>query len=182
MNFETTAHDFTISEEQYLAAKNELENLYNEKIEGQILRSKVQWYEDGEKSSKFFLNLEKKKGIQNTVRTLISDDGNELVENKAILKKIKDFYKTLFSKKIIQSDNLRDQFLEGLNLAKITSNERLSCDIEINCEDLKTSLHSMENGRSPGIDGLTREFYITFWESISEPLFESFCDAKIKGI
>ena len=28
-NFETTAHDFTISEEQYLAAKNELENLYN---------------------------------------------------------------------------------------------------------------------------------------------------------
>ena len=80
--FETTAHDFTISEEQYLAAKNELENLYNEKIEGQILRSKVQWYEDGEKSSKFFLNLEKKKGIQNTVRTLISDDGNELVENR----------------------------------------------------------------------------------------------------
>ena len=73
-NFETTAQDFTISEQQYLAAKNELENLYNEKIEGQILHSKVHWYEDGEKSSKFFLNVEKKKGIQNTVRILISDD------------------------------------------------------------------------------------------------------------
>ena len=71
------------------------------KLKDKFYRSKVQWYEDGEKSNKFFLNLEKKKGIQNTARTLISDDGNELVDNKAIFKKIKDFYKTLFSKKII---------------------------------------------------------------------------------
>ena len=40
----------------------------------------------------------------------------------------------------------------------------------------------MENGRSPGNDGLTCTFDVTLWESISDPLFESFCDAKNKGI
>ena len=39
---------------------------------GAILRSKAQWYEEGEKSSKFFLNLEKEKSVNNTVK-LLSD-------------------------------------------------------------------------------------------------------------
>ena len=48
------------TEDEYQDAKMNLENLFCEKIKGQILRSKVQWYEEGEKSSKFFLNLKKK--------------------------------------------------------------------------------------------------------------------------
>ena len=46
--------------EQYNKSKNELENLYNYITEGIILRSKVNWYEYGEKSSKYFLSLEKR--------------------------------------------------------------------------------------------------------------------------
>ena len=61
-NFETKpSHESETTEIQYIAAKNELENINNRKTEGYILRSKCQWYEAGEKSSKFFLNLEKKK-------------------------------------------------------------------------------------------------------------------------
>ena len=58
--------DSNVSENDYLRSKNELEALHTEKIEGQILRSKCQWYEDGEKSSKYFLNLEKKKEVSKT--------------------------------------------------------------------------------------------------------------------
>ena len=53
--------DCAVSENSYLGAKNELETLHTQKIEGQMLRAKCQWYEDGEKSSKYFLSLEKKK-------------------------------------------------------------------------------------------------------------------------
>ena len=61
-NFESMSEsDSNIMESDYLNSKNELEALHTEKIQSQILRSKCQWYEDGEKSSKYFLNLEKKE-------------------------------------------------------------------------------------------------------------------------
>ena len=40
-------------------AKAELEKIYDHITNGIILRSKAQWYEEGEKASKYFLSLEK---------------------------------------------------------------------------------------------------------------------------
>ena len=41
------------------------------KAEGTRIKSKCLWYERGEKSSKFFLNLEKRRDIQSQIRKLI---------------------------------------------------------------------------------------------------------------
>ena len=38
------------------------------------IRSKCEWYKHEEKSSKFFLNLEKSRAIQGQVRTVIYSD------------------------------------------------------------------------------------------------------------
>ena len=46
--------------EEYYKYKNELESICNFIAEGIILRSKASWHEHGEKSSKYFLNLEKR--------------------------------------------------------------------------------------------------------------------------
>ena len=43
----------------YNLCKLELENIYDKKAEGAKLRCKCEWYQHGEKSTKFFLNLEK---------------------------------------------------------------------------------------------------------------------------
>ena len=43
--------------EEYLKCKRDLNYIYDQKIEGIKIRSKCNWYEDGEKSSKVFLNL-----------------------------------------------------------------------------------------------------------------------------
>ena len=45
--------------ECYLECKQKLQNIYNKKVNGIRIRSKCNWYENGEKSTKFFLNLEK---------------------------------------------------------------------------------------------------------------------------
>ena len=47
--------------EEYKMTKIKLENIIEIRIKGQILRSKANFYEYGERSSKFFLNLEKKR-------------------------------------------------------------------------------------------------------------------------
>ena len=45
---------------EYTKCKKDLELIYERIAEGVKIRSKYQWYEEGEKSTKFFLNLEKK--------------------------------------------------------------------------------------------------------------------------
>ena len=46
--------------QEYHEAKAELNQLYNHITEGIIIRSRTAWYEFGEKSSKYFLGLEKR--------------------------------------------------------------------------------------------------------------------------
>ena len=54
-----TAESSTQFMQDYEAAKSELEGVYNYVTEGIILRSRATWYELGEKSTKYFLTLEK---------------------------------------------------------------------------------------------------------------------------
>ena len=47
---------------KYNAIENELDAIYDHITEGIRIRSKGKWYEHREKSTKFFLNLEKLRG------------------------------------------------------------------------------------------------------------------------
>ena len=42
-------------------------------------------------------------------------------------------------------------------------------------------LVSSENGKSPGNDGLSREFYLAFWEKVAPVMLDSFLDGYSKG-
>ena len=48
------------AEIKYDNLKTELQQIYEAKGKGAILRSKVRWVEQGEKSTKYFFNLEKR--------------------------------------------------------------------------------------------------------------------------
>ena len=60
--------------EEYNDCKTQLEQIQKIKANGIKIRSECEWYEHGEKSSKFFLNLEKSRAIQGQVRTVIYSD------------------------------------------------------------------------------------------------------------
>ena len=83
----------------YSLYKLELENIYDKKAEGAKIRSKCEWYQHGEKPTKFFLNLEKQKAINTTVRHLIDND-NDITDLKEINACICKFYKNLFLKRM----------------------------------------------------------------------------------
>ena len=56
---------------KYNAVKNELDAIYDHITEGIRIRSKCKWYKSNKKSTKFFLNLEKQRGAQNTMKNLL---------------------------------------------------------------------------------------------------------------
>ena len=62
--------------EDYLRYKLRLEVIYKIKANDVKIRSKCNCYEYGEKSSKFFLNLEKNCFAQSQIRKLIIEEKN----------------------------------------------------------------------------------------------------------
>ena len=48
--------------------KESLEHFYEEKLQGIIIRTRARWCEHGEKSTKYFLNLEKRNHVKNYMR------------------------------------------------------------------------------------------------------------------
>ena len=72
----------------YEGAKTDLENLYNYIANGAMLRSKVHWYEEGEKCSKYFLSLEKRNKTSSCIRKLLTENGQEIADPEHIRKQI----------------------------------------------------------------------------------------------
>ena len=60
----TASNDQMIND--YNKCKEELESLYDYITDGIILRSRATWHEKGEKSTKYFLNLEKRNKTSHT--------------------------------------------------------------------------------------------------------------------
>ena len=169
--------------EIYVKAKLEYERLLNQKSEGVILRSKIKIYEENEKSSKYFLSLEKHNAVRNTIKMLKSPENDDEITNpKDVVKEIRSFYSNLFKLQKNQTREKCDQFLDTLDLPRIPNDLNENLKKPLSLDEMKEVLKTSVKGKSPGNDGLGSEFYIVFWENISEQLFESFNDGLRNGI
>ena len=85
--------------------KEELQKIIEYRNKGAILRSKSRWYNEGEKNTKYFLNLEKRHSKQGTISQMKLSDGVFVISNKDILSECESFYKNLYVSKIDNSVN-----------------------------------------------------------------------------
>lgn len=68
--FETDTND--LNAHILNSAKDTLELFYEEKVKGIIIRARTPWHEHGEKSTKYFLNLEKRNHIKKHMRNVMA--------------------------------------------------------------------------------------------------------------
>ena len=139
--------------------KRDLQQICEEKLEGNIIRSRAQWHQEGEKPSKFFCNLESYNYTEKTVKRLIC--GSNIIANqKEILLEIQKFYKNLFKcNNNNLSDSNLDEIFQNLNGCKKLSPEDAKV-IEglLTITEIGNALKSMKNGKCPGTDGFPAKF------------------------
>ena len=110
----------------YKVCKQQLDAIYKEKAKGIKIRSKCNWYELGEKSTKFFLNLEKHWAVQSQIHLFIINQ-DEITAQDGINKQIFSFYPSLFLCKVQNQADKIEAYLELIPLPKLTKEQASSC-------------------------------------------------------
>ena len=141
--------------------KDQLSNIRKDKIEGVMLRSRCRYQDLGEKPTNYFFNLENRNFMSKVINKLV-EEGVEYTNTKDILNCQKQFYSNLYK----ANEQLNDEDFEnivGENDNKLSDLESEKLEGEIAFKELGETLKIMKNGKSPGQDGFTVEFFKIFW-------------------
>ena len=104
----------------------------------------------------------------------------ELREQNEINNNIFTFYQNLYSKQIDFKQNDLINYLDKISLPSLSNGQKLICDVITIGKEIYDALKSMENNKTPGNDGLSKEFYEVFWNDVKIPLLASIDDVFMK--
>ena len=161
---------------EYLELKREWENFLKKRHLGVITRSKAKWVEEGEKNTKYFLNLEKRNFNNKYICKLITKNNEEVTSLKDIINEEMQFYQDLYTSKSKDEGNISEgqNFFKQNRIPQLPNLEKIMCDEVLTLEEITKALKLLPNNKSPGSDGFTTSFYKFFWIDIKDFLFDSF--------
>ena len=163
---DTDANELNILEDK----KTRLQEIRQKKLEGVILRAKCR-YED-EKPTKYFLSLESRNFTSKVITKLTNSDGENYTNTNDILHYQKKYYQNLYSERLEIDEKPLIEII-GENPNKLTNDESINLEVEITYTELATTLRNMKNGKSPGNDGFTTEFFKFFWPDLGHFILRS---------
>ena len=150
--------------EELSEKQNRLEEHREIRMRGNITRSRVQWFEEGERSTKYFLNLEKRNYVSRLIPCLQSDDGEMIQDQCKILKTLQEHFCEVF-RSHDKEDNHTD-FLNCVELEQLSEVNIAEMKQPLTMDEVGRALYAMKNNKSPGSDGFPAEFYKFFWADL----------------
>ena len=153
--------------------KEELDTYIAEKTRGSMIRSRARWVEEGEHSTKYFFNLEKRNYNAKTMKCLRKRDNSIISDSKEILRELEFFYKGLYTSKFKIGQPSFQEF-ENLERPRVSDDDRLNLDGPLRENEIIQALKSSKNNKTPGTDGLPVEFYKMFWQDIRPYLMAAY--------
>ena len=150
----------------YNTVKKDLEQIEEEKLRGNIVRSRAQLIEEGEKCSKYFMNLENRNYRTKCITTLLKDE-IKISKQPDILDECKRFYEHLYSKSMECNLFEKCQFFKT-NHIELNEIEKEICETKLCLEECYESLLKLSNNKTPGCDGISVKFYKVFWDKIKQ--------------
>ena len=165
------------------ALKAEYEREYDYIVRGSIIRSRATWFEQGERNTKYFLNLENNNKRKTCVRKLVQQNGKECTNPNIILDEIHSYYSNLYDEKSEIDINVSTcPFLGNCSsIPTLNDDQRDLCEGQLKYSECYNALSAFENNKTPGNEGLTIEFYKFFWPEMGTLLVDSLNYAYCHG-
>ena len=152
--------------------KQQLSDLEDFLAAGAQVRSRVQRLNDGERPSSFFFRTEYSNKKASFISSARRPDGTVVSTSAEILDVYRNFYSSLYSSDDT-TDSFQSFFLDQIRTS-VSEAGLVTLDERLSLPELDLALRGMHNGKSPGSDGLPKEFYVTFWDLLGPDLLEVF--------
>ena len=185
---------------QYIADTQEKIAALREYIyRGTMVRSRDNTIIDGEKPTRYFYAKERIQKAYSTITELVvptlkndpknrNDINDEhydfdftlLNKDEDILLMLKEYYQDLFTKQDLDT-SLQDKLINNID-TKLPGTINAMMDSDVTIEELTMATKLMEVNKTPGIDGLPIEFYISFWDLLSEFFPKLMNDIYVNGL
>ena len=155
------------------------DKILNEIGEHISTRMKSQWYQEGEKGTKYFLNMQRSKGRKTNLTSLYINN-NLSSDPCEIDKAVEEFYRNLYMR---GNDNLQPErglhkFLENMRILKDEDKEHIIKSITL--EELLITLNTCSDS-SPGPDGIPYSLIKLTWKFFGPLLIDSWNFALKSG-
>ena len=122
--------------------------------------------------SSYFLRREKQNAAKSTINKLTITDTADIVQA------CRAFYSELYSADTVDFDHIQ-YFLNVIDT--VPSSSLTACDGEITVEECANAINSMENNKTPGSDGLPKEFYSKFFHLFADDFVEMLNISFVEG-
>ncbi|CAM2111430.1 unnamed protein product [Caretta caretta] len=123
--------------------------------------------------------LEKTRGAKKHVTCLLAEDGTPLTEPAEMCGRAQAFYASLFSPDPTDPSACRVLWEE---LPTVSASNRDGLELPLTLAEFSEALRRMPTNKSPGMDGLTVEFYCVFWDVLSPDLVTVWAESLQGGV
>lgn len=126
-----------------------------------------------------YLHGKSKRQRKRAFHSIMDLDGNITIDPATINTTFRSFYQELYRSENTISIESIHSFLDGVVLPSISESDKLDLDKDFSQEELIKAIQKLQNGKSPGSDGLPIEFYKCFLSKILN-LFKNIIEAALK--
>ena len=113
---------------------------------GAMIRSGANWYEQGEKSNKYFLKLESSRKKKSCIRKLCKANEKHITDPRELMGEIHTFCSTLYDKPFSEEDSSSlNSFLAGINTKTLSQEQRDALDETITVKEYYEAAKSFQN-------------------------------------
>ena len=126
------------------------------------------------------LNITFNRGLlkKDAIKCLFDTAGDRIYGQKSILNECRKYYQFLYSQPDMPLNPVvRNKFLSRIPKHALSERGKTLLGKEISQEELYLALKDMKRESVCGEDGLSVDFYLTFWDEIKDLLYASYCYA-----
>lgn len=162
---------------QKLLLQSEFNTLSIKETEKLLLRSRHQIYEHGEKAGRL-LSHQLRQSISNQLISEIRLESDQVTTDpKEINSAFKQFYQDLYSSQANYSQAEIDLFLDKIQFPNITQDQQELLEGPLTTAEILQAIKSLQNGKAPGPDGFSCDFYKAFSSKLAPLLTDVFLES-----
>ena len=130
-------------------------------MQGTIVRCRLQSKMENERGAMFHVVKEKRRGHQKYIHKLITTENKQISTTTECLQEATNHFQEHFNEFPVSSETSK-ALLQNLNL-HISIDDQQILKQRITEDELLKALLGTKSNTSPGNDGITYDFYKTFW-------------------